>query len=402
MSPICRRSLILGYFGEKASLSDHCGGCDNCRSGGSAGGASVGATTVDTPEARETVQKVLSGVARAKGRFGKTTVAQMLAGSDSEKMSRGGLQALSTYGILRESGLTHRDIAGLIDALAGVGLVESQSVGDFKPVVALSEAGWAWLRDREAPPLILALPREIARKFGSNHAPTAKADASSSDEGPEPTDLSGDPVWERLRGLRQQWARDAKLPAYCVFSNQTMEALVRQKPATPADLNEVKGLGRARIERYGDAILAALAGSAAVEPPKPTLPSVASVAVVAKAAEPAPATPPPATATPKPTPKPAAASDHVSTEEWTWRLIDRGFSIDEAGAIRGLEPAVVLRHLLWMVRRGKTVEASVVAPPDLVAAWDAWLTAHPEGETPDAPADRLHLWPLFRACRLGR
>jgi ATP-dependent DNA helicase RecQ len=124
--------------------------------------------------------------------------------------------------------------------------------------------------------------------------------------------------------------------------------------------------------------------------------------VVAKAAEPAPATPPPATATPKPTPKPAAASDHVSTEEWTWRLIDRGFSIDEAGAIRGLEPAVVLRHLLWMVRRGKTVEASVVAPPDLVAAWDAWLTAHPEGETPDAPADRLHLWPLFRACRLGR
>jgi len=35
-------------------------------------------------------------------------------------------------------------------------------------------------------------------------------------------------------------------------------------------------------------------------------------------------------------------------------------ALEEAGAIRGLEPAVVLRHLLWMVRRGKTVEASVV------------------------------------------
>ena len=44
---------------------------------------------IDTPAGREVIQKVLSGVARAKGRFGKTTVAQMLAGSDSEKMARG-------------------------------------------------------------------------------------------------------------------------------------------------------------------------------------------------------------------------------------------------------------------------------------------------------------------------
>ncbi|AMV37257.1 RecQ family ATP-dependent DNA helicase [Planctomyces sp. SH-PL62] len=150
MSPICRRSLILSYFGEKANLSEPCGGCDNCRSDDGGGGVAV--TVVDSPEARETIQKILSGVARAKGRFGKTSVAQMLAGSDSERMARSGLQALSTFGILRQSGLTHREIADLIDALGGVGLIESQAVADFKPVVSLSEAGWAWLRDREAPP----------------------------------------------------------------------------------------------------------------------------------------------------------------------------------------------------------------------------------------------------------
>ncbi|WP_337174714.1 RecQ family ATP-dependent DNA helicase [Paludisphaera sp.] len=422
MSPICRRSLILSYFGEKASLSEQCGGCDNCRSDAPGAGVGVDATTIDAPEARETIQKVLSGVARAKGRFGKTTVAQMLAGSDSEKMSRGGLQNLSTYGILRNSGLTHRDIGCLIDALVTAGMVESQSVGDFKPVVALSEAGWAWLRDREAPPLSLDLPRDVARKFASVHGAKGRADARAPGEGGEPSDLGGDPLWERLKGLRQQWAREANQPAYCVFSNQTMEAIVRQKPATPAELGDVKGLGRARIERYGDAILAAVAGLPVAEPaprhaappveaPTPEPPKATPPKPAPAKAEPAPAVsaveaPQPAPPKPKPaasvpTPTPTSTSGHVSTEEWTWRLIDRGFTIDEAGAIRGLEPAVVVRHLLWMLRRGKALDAAAVAPPDLAAAWDAWLATHPEGEAPEGPADRLHLWPLFRACRAG-
>ncbi|OJW04200.1 MAG: recombinase RecQ [Planctomycetales bacterium 71-10] len=415
MSPICRRSLILSYFGEKANLSDHCGGCDNCKA--EDGSPRVDATVIDAPEARETIQKVLSGVARAKGRFGKTAVAQMLAGSDSEKMTRSGLQNLSTYGVLRNSGLTHRDIADLIDALAGVGMIESQAVADFKPVVNLSEAGWSWLRDRDAPALSLALPRDVARKFATAHGlkspPASASPRPSSDEGPEPSELGGDPLWERLKGLRQQWARDAKQPAYCIFTNQTMEALVRQRPATPAELNDVKGLGRARIERYGDAILGAIAGFPEAAAPRPRVAPEAPApepepiarpappkAAVAEAA-PSPAEAPAPTPTP-PKPRPASASDHVSTEEWTWRLIDRGFTIDEAGAIRGLEPAVVARHLVWMARRGKAVDAEAVAPPDVVAAWDAWMTAHPGGEAPEDPAEWLHLWPLVRACRTGR
>lgn len=425
MSPICRRSLILSYFGERANLSEHCGGCDNCRADED-GSARVDATVIDAPEARETIQKVLSGVARAKGKFGKTAVAQMLAGSDSEKMGRSGLQSLSTYGILRNSGLTHREIADLIEALGGAGMVESQAVDGFKPVVSLSEAGWSWLRDRdEAPALSLSLPRDLARKFASFHRSSRSAPSKSSSEpaasSSEPSELAGDPIYERLKALRHQWAREAAQPAYCIFTNQTLEALVRQRPGTPADLNGVKGLGRARIERYGDAILAAVAGlqtstpapaPAAPQsepppeprptpaPPTPPAPTLAD----ARAAKPAPAPAPspiaPAPAQP-PKPRPATTADHVSTEEWTWRLLDRGFSIEDAASIRGIDPTVVVRHLVWMARRGKTLEATAVAPAEVVAAWDAWLAAHPGGEPPEEPADRVHLWPLFRVCRTG-
>jgi len=399
MSPICRRSLILSYFGERANLSEHCGGCDNCRSEESDG--RVAATVVDSPESRETIQKVLSGVARAKGRFGKTTVAQMLAGSDSERIARSGLQNLSTFGVLRQSGLTHREIADVIDALGGAGLVESQAVDGFKPVVSLSEAGWAWLRDRDAAALSLDLPRDAARKFAAVHgqAPPASSrpasgSSTSSRESSDSSELSDDPLWERLKALRQQWARESKQPAYCIFTNQTMEALVRERPTTPAALGEIKGLGRARIERYGDALLQAVAG---VEPPAPAVaePKPVTSRPSEPAAPPAPEAEPEAPAAP-------AAAGQVSTEEWTWRLLDRGFSLEDAAAIRGLDPSVVIRHLVGMVRRGSPLDPARIATAEVVASWDAWLAAHPEGEAPEGPADRLHLWPLFRACRTGR
>jgi len=81
--------------------------------------------------------------------------------------------------------------------------------------------------------------------------------------------------------------------------------------------------------------------------------------------------------------------------------LDRGFSIDEAAAIRGLEPVVVVRHLTWMVRRGHPLAVEAFLSADVVAAWEIWAAAHPDGARPDEPAEALYLWPLFHACRAG-
>ena len=86
----------------------------------------------------------------------------MLTGSDSERMSRWKLDQLSTYGILRDSGFTQKEVTDIIDALARARLVETQDVDRFKPVITLTEAGWSWLKDRDGAELILDLPDEPA------------------------------------------------------------------------------------------------------------------------------------------------------------------------------------------------------------------------------------------------
>src|SRR5262249_46484065 len=67
----CRRAFILNYFGDRQA--ERCGNCDNCSDG--VPGADDAETRINTPAGREVIRKVLSGVARAKGRFGKTAVA---------------------------------------------------------------------------------------------------------------------------------------------------------------------------------------------------------------------------------------------------------------------------------------------------------------------------------------
>ena len=120
---------------------------------------------IDTPRGRELILKILSGVARAKGRFGKIAVVQMLTGSDSERMSNGKLDQLSTYGILRDSGFTRKDLTDIIDALTRIRLIETQDVDRYKPVIALSDQGWRWLRGQDAPDLVLDLPADLIERI---------------------------------------------------------------------------------------------------------------------------------------------------------------------------------------------------------------------------------------------
>jgi len=421
----CRRSHILNYFGEQTAASVHCGGCDNCVPAHGFALAAPSSIPIDTPGGREIVLKILSGVARAKGRFGKIVVAQMLTGSESERMSKWKLDQLTTFGILRDGGFTRKEVAEIIDALARAGLVETQEVERFKPVVILTDAGWRWLRSQEPAELILELPDDLLgrlRRGGNTHRkrehaqvpaprlPQSGASVRKVSADPEqaaPDELTGDPLWERLKALRSDLARELKQPPYCIFTNETLEALVRDRPSTPAALAGIKGLGRARIERHGAALLHAIAASPQSLPAAPRRQGEAAAEPNAVGTRHEPRNPvsPPTAGTVVISPSPQASTDsaskYVPTEEWTSRLIDRGFTIAEAAAIRGLDAPLIVRHLTWMVRRGHPLSVETLLAPETIAAWDAWHLEN--GETaPPEPASAIHVWPLFLACRIGR
>jgi ATP-dependent DNA helicase RecQ len=395
----CRRSYILSYFGDHNASK--CGRCDNC---GPLEGKSTQLPTrpIDNEAGREVLLKVLSGVARARGKFGKVAIAQMLIGSKSEKMTKLGLNQLSTFGILAD--FAQSEVSQLIDALALAGLVESTDVDRFRPVVDIGEAGRDYLKSKGNVPLQLALADDLYSKvhFGGLQRlmprPAAKpaveierqpeVAGTRAEDGESPTsDLSGDPLYLKLKALRLQWARELGQSAFLIFTNKILETLVNERPRSPHELASIKGFRPVIRERFGAALLAAIAD----EPGQPVIP-----APIASRPQ-----PPPSVSRVEPSAKPASASSgkpYVPTEEWTWRVLDRGFTLEEVAAIRGLEIAAVVRHATLMARKGHPISFEGCIPAETLAAWDERLGRGEVG-APSEVDDPAGLWALFLACR---
>jgi len=420
----CRRAFVLSYFGDAEAARTHCGRCDNCGDGDpSAAATARPVRPIDTEAGREVILMVLSGVARAKGGFGKGAVAQMLAGSGSEKMERTGLARLSTYGLLGKNGFNKAEAERLIESMAMAGQIESRLVERSRPVIELSEAGWARLRGQAVDDLTLDLDESLVdkvRRGGLERRSASRADPPEieADDPPpaaEPRPAADEALLTHLRALRARWARDAGLSAGYVFTNETLEILARERPSTPPALARVKGIGPSKLERYGAELLEAFRAAppiaeAAVEPSSTALRVLPATPVVdapvPPAREPAPRVAPPAAPLNSPvaaipTPREATparpTSSYVPTEEWTGRLLDRGFTLAEAAAIRGLEPSAILRHALLLVRRGRAIDPAGFVPAGALREWDAWLADR--GADAPPPGVDADSWSLFVACR---
>jgi ATP-dependent DNA helicase RecQ len=125
----CRHKYILEYFGENATHAK-CGGCDHCS----------GAGARPLTEAQWiVVQKVLSCVARMKGRFGPRRIIQVLTGDDDPILEEKGLTSLSTYGILQDT--NPRLISQLLDRLADAGCIAVTD--DAYHMMSITEKGVA-------------------------------------------------------------------------------------------------------------------------------------------------------------------------------------------------------------------------------------------------------------------
>jgi ATP-dependent DNA helicase RecQ len=232
----CRHHFILDYFGDTEAART-CTVCDNCL-------AHAGAM-VRQPNEDETViiQKALSCVARLNGRFGRARIAQTLVGSRSKEVVDARLDQLSTYGLLAEQGADY--VWSLLDALIRAGCIAVSS-GQY-PTLSLTELGREVMLRQKA--VALALPPIEKKAPKKKTAGKIAAEAADYDVA----------VFEALRQWRRERAARMGKPAYHVFPDKTLQELARVRPDSPADLLNIRGIGPAKAQMFGEEALAVIA-----------------------------------------------------------------------------------------------------------------------------------------------
>jgi ATP-dependent DNA helicase RecQ len=169
----CRQEEILRYFGEEDPQP--CGNCDNCTKAGRVRGngsqAAAPAAKGNSAGVMESVRIVLAGVARTKGRCGRTLVAQMLCGSSAAGVKKMRFDQLSTFGLLKN--LKQTEVMTLIDSLLDVGCLTQVSPEPGRPRVQLTEIGEQVMREQVTLPRTILLPDSLLSKLNGKGSPTA-------------------------------------------------------------------------------------------------------------------------------------------------------------------------------------------------------------------------------------
>jgi ATP-dependent DNA helicase RecQ len=420
LSTRCRQQEILDYFGD--ARGGPCRHCDNCDRRSPVGGSTTGAAG-RTPHApreglrhaerdeyvdakvRTALRMVLAGVARTQSRVrcGKNLIAQMLCGSASSRLAKLGFDRLSTYGLLKH--LTQPDVAMLIDALIATGHLEQVDLEPNRPVVQLTPSGTELMKSEGEVEIDVPIPAALLAKLRGEPAEVARPAADAGKAALELQSLPpADPVvLEALRRWCTATALSAGLPPHYVLTRATMEELARRRPRSREALLQVKGIGNAKLDRFGDALLAILTGqaSAAGQMPvgqmpagnaPPVVPGEEPLADESSAAGPAVAEgsayepdpfdlvnePPPDMELPPDVHADVGLTPGAVLEEedqrvrpshfWTWRLVTAGFSAAECELIRGIERVAVIDHLSRAIDEGWPVRAEACFSPQLLAA----------------------------------
>jgi len=219
----CRRQTLLAYFDE--TLAQPCGQCDNCQ------------TPPERWDGTESAQKALSCIYRTEQRFGVNYIIDILLGKSDERIQRNGHDQISTFGIG-----------------TAFSAVEWRSV--FRQLIALSyinidmERHGALVLTEKCRSLLRGEHKLQLRKQVKQEAPTSSKKQKSmvrpQDEG----------LWQALRSLRTELATELGVPPYVVFSDASLQDMIKIRPQTVNDFAQVLGVGQQKLQRYGQQFVA--------------------------------------------------------------------------------------------------------------------------------------------------
>lgn len=226
----CRRTVLLGYFGEKYPAP--CRNCDTCNQ------------EVETWDGTVAAQKALSCVYRTGQRFGAAYLTDVLVGNSTDRIQRFRHDKIKTFGVGKE--LSKSEWRSVFRQLLAAGLltVNMAEISGFR----LTEKsrpllrGEQQIRFRKDPP---SVPKKRIV-----HAPLIRES--------DFIILRSNTLFEKLRKLRLDISRRLGIPPFVVFHDRTLTEMIARKPKNREELLLVTGVGEKKAEQYGDLFLKAI------------------------------------------------------------------------------------------------------------------------------------------------
>ena len=231
----CLRDYILRYFGEYGS--NYCGNCSNCLS------------EFETVDVTAAAKAILGCVRECRQRYGTTVILDTLHGANTAKIRQYRMDENSHYGELAKE-----PVYRLRQILNELQVREYLYVtADTYSIVRLLPKA-AELLDEDGT-MLMKMAKEEKR------IPKAAKEKTKTKTSAAAKDLSNEEaaVFEKLRALRMELAKEHKVPPYIIFSDKTLIQMAMEKPSNKEEMLAVSGVGESKFEKYGEPFLACLA-----------------------------------------------------------------------------------------------------------------------------------------------
>ncbi|WP_459187079.1 DNA helicase RecQ [Parabacteroides sp. APC149_11_2_Y6] len=229
---ICRRRILLSYFGEEADKD--CGNCDVCKNPPQRFDGSV------------LVQKALSGIFRTGQFVGMSALIDILRGSEKTELIEKGYHKLKTFGVGKD--LSYKEWKEYLYQMLQLGYIEIDYISAGRLIV--TPLGRKILFGEQ--PALLTVFKETKdfalpmKRGGYKYQPIRPIQSDNIDT----------TLLDSLQQLRKQISEKEHIPAYVLFSDDALEDMVNKKPVTLDAFSEIRGVGQLKLDKYGKIFVA--------------------------------------------------------------------------------------------------------------------------------------------------
>ena len=244
-SRVCRRRILLNYFGETSSKD--CGHCDVCNN------------PPRTFDGTVLTQKALSAVVRAGEKIAVGTCIEILRGMQTPAITRNHYNELKTFGVGKD--VSVRDWQTYLLQMLQMGFFEVAY--NMHNQMKVTPLGWKVLKGEHQVSLVIVeneerAPRQqrVNRPSRGSSIPVVHAERVIFEE--EMSGVEDKKLFEYLRKIRKNLADEQGYPPYIVLSDKSLHELTRMKPTTLQAFGLISGIGEFKIKKYGDTFIKAI------------------------------------------------------------------------------------------------------------------------------------------------